>query len=317
MSTPTHLIDLYPCNELACLQVSGQDAITFLQSQLTQDVQLLSKQRAALAGYCTAQGRLLATMILAAGADSQQVIVVTSADLVEGLLKRLRMFVMRSKVVLEVRGDLQVYGMTIADNAHTSDARSVDLPAEVWGAVRQESLQIIRAPSLGGPVSRYWVISPREKGNPIDTAALHDNAQPWQVQEILTGTAWIQDLTKDLFIPQTINLDLIEGVSFTKGCYPGQEVVARTHYRAKTKRRMHAAKVTPLDENIKPGMDVFATDNAQDPCGRVIQVAHDADSTYLLFEAPTAQVQQSGLRVGDGEGSVLEIIALPYGYGTD
>jgi len=312
MSKQTSLINLYPCNELACLQISGQDAIAFLQSQLTQDILLLSQQRAALAGYCTAQGRLLATMVLTAGEDSQQIIALTSSDLVDGLLKRLRMFVLRSKVTLEVRCDLQVYGMTVAEHEHVLDTVPVTLPAKVWESVRQASVQIIQAPALTGLASRYWVIAPKAKGNPFTSAVLHDDAQPWHVQDILAGTAWIQDSTKDLFIPQTVNLDLIEGVSFTKGCYPGQEVVARTHYRAKVKRRMHAAKITPRNESIKPAEDVFPTDSPQDPCGRVIQVAHDTQSTYLLFEAPTNQVKEAELTVVGSEGSSLEIIALPY-----
>lgn len=312
MSTQTRLINLYPCSDFACLQISGPDANTFLQSQLTQDVQLLSQQRAALAGYCSAQGRLLATMLLTTGAQPQQVIALVKSDLIEGLLKRLRMFVLRSKVVLEVRNDLKVYGLTVTESGNHADGLPMSLPAGVWDSGREGSLQVIRAPSATPLVDRYWVIAPQDDAVTIATAVLHDDAQAWHVQEILAGTAWIQDSTRDLFIPQTINLDLIDGVSFTKGCYPGQEVVARTHYRAKVKRRMHAARVTPHHESIKPAVDLFAADNPQEPCGRVIQVARDAQSTYLLFEAPLSQVQHSELRVLDGQGPILEMLALPY-----
>ncbi|AWB33237.1 CAF17-like 4Fe-4S cluster assembly/insertion protein YgfZ [Orrella marina] len=313
-------IDLYPCNELACLEITGQDSVSFLQSQLTQDVQLLSQGRAALTGYCSAQGRLLASMVLVPTDNPQTMLALVRQDLLEGLVKRLRMFVLRSKVVLQVRDDLRVWGLV-------ADAQSeFECPQAIWGVSSVSVGLLVRAPSSGTHQTRCWLISsvastvgaddqtdsdPRSAAPAIAGSVLHQDAASWNVQDILAGLPWIAEATKDLFIPQTVNLDLIDGVSFSKGCYPGQEVVARAHYRAKVKRRMHVARVSGTAE-ILPASDVFVGANPDDPVGRVIQVAREEDMTYILFDAPFKVLSEGGLVAGEAAGPVIELQALPY-----
>lgn len=312
--------DLYCLHELACIQISGQDSLAFLQSQLSQDVTLLATPRAALAGYCSAQGRLLASIVLVPTEEAQTVIALVSADLAQNLIKRLRMFVLRSKVVLDLREDLRVWAI-----ASSQSQPSPDLPGQVWAVGYLAGGTIVRAPSVGESglaiapqgAGRFWFITRQDAAlDQIEGifagATVQSESGPWQVQDVLAGLAWIHDATKDLFIPQTINLDLIEGVSFTKGCYPGQEVVARTHYRAKVKRRMHAARVVPADRGIQASTDVYAESSPDEPIGRVIQVAHDASATFLLFEAQFKSIAQGDLHAQHLQGPGLEMIPLPY-----
>lgn len=316
MSTPTAGINLYRCNDLACLEISGPDAIAFLQSQLTQDMQLLTRQRAALAGYCTAQGRLLATMILVPTDSPQRVLAIVRADLMEGLIRRLRMFVLRSKVVLVPLSEANVFGLSVM-SASTKPPQDLPMVAEPdWSVSNQGQCTFIRAPAGVAGCDRYWIIQEDGASPPIQTALMHDEASEWQVQDILAGMPWIEEATRDLFIAQTINLDLIDGVSFTKGCYPGQEVVARAHYRAKVKRRMHAGRIYPASQAILPGVDVYCASRPDEPSGRVIQVAHGHDASYVLFEAPSGEIHSSELTVLSSQGPGIEILQLPYSLGT-
>lgn len=324
MTATAGAIDLYPCDELACLEISGQDSVSFLQSQLTQDVQLLSKGRAALTGYCSAQGRLLASMVLVPTENAQTMLALVREDLLEGLVKRLRMFVLRSKVVLQVRDDLKVWGL-VTDEQNVAQS-GFNCPSDVWGVMSASVGMLVRAPSSNSQQVRCWVISPvttavesgdSASGNPqfdapaIAGSIMHQDAAYWNVQDVLAGLPWIAESTKDLFIPQTVNLDLIDGVSFTKGCYPGQEVVARAHYRAKVKRRMHVAKVSGTAE-IAPATDVFAAASLDEPVGRVIQSARDGEMTYVLFEAPFKVLSEGGLVAGSASGPSMTVQALPY-----
>nr|WP_128831574.1 hypothetical protein [Alcaligenes sp. HPC1271] len=137
-------------------------------------------------------------------------------DLSEALIKRLRMFVLRSKVTISL-AELQVYGV-----ADQSAAQAV------WNLQRDGDDTLIQAPGELGGLNRYWRISPQQ-----DTNAQASEGR-WETADILAGLPWISADTQDLFIPQTLNLDLIDGINFKKGCYPGQEVVARSHYRARS-----------------------------------------------------------------------------------
>jgi len=144
---------------------------------------------------------------------------------------------------------------------------------------------------------------------------IQQSVAAWAVQDVQAGLPWINDTTVDLFIPQTINLDLTEGVSFTKGCYPGQEVVARAHYRGTVKRRMQLAHLDEVSASIKPGQDIFCPNSSSDPCGRVVNVAHDDKKTWLLFEAPMKLTQADSsapLHVSAADGPTLVMASLPY-----
>jgi folate-binding protein YgfZ len=293
---------------------------------LTQDVDRLKTGQAALAGYCTAQGRLLANMVLAPTQAPDQVLGIVQRDVLPNFLKRLRMFVLRSKVTLDSTTQ-QVSGIVVqtAKLASVAQALGYALPQAVWDTVNSDDGIWIAAPSADITLARFWWVTDELQRAALSTRlgadfVTHESSDAWAVQDLQAGIPWINDRTVDLFIPQTINLDLTEGVSFTKGCYPGQEVVARAHYRGTVKRRMQLAHLDGELLPIKPGEDIFCPADGPNPCGRVVNVGFDGKKIWLLFEAPMklTQTEESGaLRVSTADGPKLAIADLPYPITTE
>jgi len=257
-------------------------------------------------------------MVLHPASVGDSILVLVSADLQEALLKRLRMFVLRSKVTLEARPEVIVraISMTNPQRARAQDHLGHALPDDVWHCAHESTGTWIKAPSSDAELNRYWWIVTDKVALELtsntdgpDEARL--STELWRAGDIQAGLPWIEQRTQDLFIPQTVNLDLTEGVSFTKGCYPGQEVVARAHYRGTVKRRMHLAKA-PSGVEILAGIDVFCPADGPDPCGRVINAASTRAGVWVLFEAPIKQTQTGEFRVGTLDGPVLKVEPLPY-----
>lgn len=321
------LISQYVDLGLVAFTARGTDAFGFLQSQLTQDVERLKSGKAALAGYCTAQGRLLANMVLAPSTSEPDAVTgFVQQEILPNFLKRLRMFVLRSKVTLEPV-ERRVSGIVIETGklAQAAQALGYDLPQAVWDTVNSHEGIWIAAPSADASLARFWWVADASQAAALakrfdGEIVTHASGAAWAVQDLQAGLPWINDTTVDLFIPQTINLDLTEGVSFTKGCYPGQEVVARAHYRGTVKRRMHLAKLDGQPAPIKPGEDIFCPADGPNPCGRVVNVSFDGNETWLLFEAPMklTQTHESGaLRVTAVDGPMLMLAELPYAIRTE
>jgi hypothetical protein len=283
--------------DLCVLQFQGADAVSFLHAQVSNDLEHLAADRACIAAYCTAKGRSLATMVLWREQD-ETVYALVRRDLSEALIKRLRMFVLRSKVTISL-AELQVYGV-----ADQSSAQAV------WSLQRDGGDTLIQAPGDLDGLNRHWRISPQ----PDATAQASDGR--WETADILAGLPWIGADTQDLFIPQTLNLDLIDGINFKKGCYPGQEVVARSHYRGTIKRRMMAARTAVLDTapQTPEAADVFLVSQNAEPlaAARIINRAWQAEQQrlYVLMEVVLADLEQGQFQLEQGQ--ALELQPLPY-----
>lgn len=316
MSDTSALFECYPCPHLAVVEIKGSDAIAFLQSQLTQDVNRMQAGCAALAGYCTAQGRLLASLVLMPTEDEQSVLAMVSADLVEPLLKRLRMFVLRSKVTLEPRPDLLVTGWLVRDTLAAAQATGSALPVAVWACQGTPYGRWIAAPLTSQMPPRFWVVASPVQHDALLNATAgqrldYQTNERWRSFDIQAGLPWIEKATQDLFIPQMVNLDLTDGVSFTKGCYPGQEVVARAHYRGTVKRRMHLGK-GQNSEMPQPGADVYCLSEGPEPCGRVVNAVALEQTLWVLFEAPLRHAPDALWRASSAQGATLQAVDLPY-----
>lgn len=283
--------------DLCVLQFQGADAVPFLHAQVSNDLEHLAADRACIAAYCTAKGRSLATMVLWREQD-ETVYALVRRDLSEVLIKRLRMFVLRSKVTISL-AELQVYGV-----ADQSAAQAV------WNLQRDGDDTFIQAPGELDGLNRSWRISPQQ-----DTNAPASEGR-WETADILAGLPWISADTQDLFIPQTLNLDLIDGINFKKGCYPGQEVVARSHYRGTIKRRMMAARSAILDTapQVQEAADVFLVSQGAEPvaAARIINRAWQAEQQrlYVLMEVVLADLEQGQFQLEQGQ--ALELQSLPY-----
>lgn len=319
-SPPDHqesLGEIHALPDLAVFQATGTDAISFMQSQITNDIESSRHDQSKLAGYCTAQGRLLATMVLQKQPPvpntDPAILGLIKQDLSATLLKRLSMFILRAKVKLSM-SDLKVFGVYVTDHQIDTFQKLVGhpLPLNAWDAFSTQSGNWICAPTTVGH-RWWWIAHPAqiEKNQNLIKSLTNKCASDWHVRDIQAGLPWIELATQDVFIPQTLNLDLIEGVSFTKGCYPGQEIVARSHYRGTLKKRMVLGQIDDLI-NLKPGVDIFERNHPDQPCGRIINVAGASNKTHILFECTFEAMDRNQLVVASAEGPAIKLAPLPY-----
>ena len=329
---------LAPLDDLAVLRIEGADAKDFLHAQLSNDITGLAAAEARLAAYCNPKGRMLGNLVLwheTADADSP-LLALVKADATEAMLKRLRMFVLRAKVSFE-SVPLRAYGASSASSAAIAaqagqpqettaqadtDSGAILSPDSAWQVRRQTRCTLISAPSSTGALARWWVVA----GPEFDSATWATEqrlfireAADWQAQEIEAGLGWVELGNQELFIPQSLNYDLNGGVSFTKGCYPGQEVVARAHFRGVVKRRgIPGYCRVPAELALQAGMDVFDASRPNAPAGRIINAAgattaHEGLRPWHLFmELNLGDLDQGDFRVHSAEGEAIRLLPLPY-----
>lgn len=288
---------------LGCIRVAGPEAAAFLHAQLTNDVISMPPGRARLAGYCSAKGRLFASFVVWKS-TADEVLLICSADLLETTLKRLSMFVLRSKCRLsDASAEFEFFGLAGAD----AKLQLGDLP--VWGRVDAAGATLIRLPSLSGQMLALAVVSANAANTLPDGAPLAESNWRWLV--LLAGLPTIEAATRELFVPQMVNLDLLGGVDFQKGCYPGQEVVARSHYRGTLKRRMF---LFDCDVPAAAGAEIFARQDPGQPAGVVVNAAQQpgASGCTLLAEVKLAAYAGDDLCLGNAPGVPLRRRPLPY-----
>lgn len=294
---------LVPLPELGVIAAGGPDTVAFLQSQLTGDVAQLAPDALALNGYCTAKGRLLATFHV--WRDGDELLLRLPREILPAVLKRLQMFVLRAKVQLRDASERwTTHGLLGA-------VPGAPLPSTVWTAHRTDGAVVARVPAAPEAPDRYLISAAAEAALPAWCEGLpRADAQTWWWSEIAAAVPTVFAATQEKFVPQMINYEVLGGVSFRKGCYPGQEVVARSQYLGKLKRRMSIAHV-PGDAP-PAGADVYAAGAAQ-PVGTVVMAAPSpAGGTDLLFEVPIDRLASGTLHAGAPDGPPLAVRDLPY-----
>ena len=314
---PSGMVSSLP---LGVIQAEGVDAASFLQGQLTHDVLLLPVGQARLAGYCSAKGRLMASFWVLK-LSPEKFILVCHASLIAGILKRLSMFVMRAKVKLVDASDayrltgLLGDGLLKAFPALANQAPWKVLPlSETDGYL----IQLYPAITNQGAVPRALMIAKNSENMPVELAQANLEAlsqETWQLSEVLSGISMVQDLISEAFVPQMLNYESVDGVSFKKGCYPGQEVVARSQFRGTLKRR---AYVVSSQAPLSVGQEIFSSDEETQACGMVANAASfssDASSPpasyWGIVSMQTSAAAQS-LHIGSAQGPELNVHALPY-----
>lgn len=292
------------------LEITGDDARAFLHGQLTNDIEHLASDHARLAGWCTPKGRLLATLLVVP--TERGFFLLLARDLIPSVAKRLRMFVLRAKVTIEDASDQwSQFGLFGAAVLPALAALGVEMPDAPDAVIRTGDATIVR---VGGDRARMLVPAPGP-GAFIERlgAAEADDAR-WQLEDIRMGLPQVVEATQDLFVPQMLNLEAIAGVDFKKGCYPGQEVVARAQFRGQVKRRMVHARIPAAgaDVVLAPGQDLFSDDQPAQPIGTIVSVAPAHNGSELLAVIPVAaSEQQLSIRAAPGA-PALELLALPY-----
>ncbi|MBL8289570.1 MAG: folate-binding protein YgfZ [Rubrivivax sp.] len=300
-----------PCGALrltdwGVIRARGDDAESFLQGQLTNDVSgLRGGSAAVLAGYCSAKGRLLATFVVWRD-DADDFLLACSADLLAPTLKRLSMYVLRARCKLsDATADVPLWGLA---GAAAVSAFGANWPQRAWEAASlQGAGRLIRFPDAladAGVVPRALLAG---GGPPAALPAL--DASAWRWLEARSGTARIVAATVEQFVPQMVNLELVGGVSFRKGCYPGQEVVARSEYRGTLKRRAYVLRAAAA---LEPGQEVFHSEDPGQPAGLVVLGGGHAGTFAGLVELKIAATAGGSLHLGSADGPLLTFVDQPY-----
>ena len=302
----------------AVVRVRGVDAEKFLQGQFTNDLRLLHDGHSHLSGYCSPKGRALAVPRFCRRDDDYYLILPTA--LVEPMVSRLRKYVLMSKVTFEVMDDWVHIGFVDRRGGVTlAAAVGGELPAAANDVTHFDGVSVIRLP---GPAARYQLLGEFEAVRTIwerlRTRAAPVGAGPWEYLDIEAGLPAVYPETTDAFVPQMLNLDLLGGISFKKGCYTGQEVVARTHYLGKLKRRMfrlHCATATPR----AAGTAIFNTAlRADESAGTVVRAQLAPDGGVALLAVLQIDAAATGeLRLGAIDGPSCALMPLPYAVIAD
>jgi tRNA-modifying protein YgfZ len=292
---------------LALISARGADAGSFLQGQLTNDVLLMKETEARLAAWCSAKGRMLSSFIVWKNSP-EEFYLLMSADLLTVTLKRLKMFVLRAKCVLtDETANFQVMGL-VGEQAVTMNLGA--LRADSMPASSPKSLEkaILLPPGWHAQqaVPRALHIMP------ANTPVLPDAIlfARWNYLEVTSGIARITAPIHEAFVPQMLNYESVGGVNFKKGCYPGQEVVARSQFRGTLKRRAYLMR---SEAALQAGQEVFDAPDAQQPCGTVAQAASDPQGGWLaIVSMQTGAAGSANLHAGSADGAKLQLLSLPY-----
>ncbi len=293
---------------LGVIRIVGDDAVKFLQGQLTQDVALLDLTQARLAAFCNAKGRMQASFVVFKRSQ-EEVLLVCSRDIVAATLKRLSMFVMRAKAKLsDASGEFALHGML--GSAIESIAGSLCSAGEK--ADFGDANMVFLYPGAGQPRAMWCAPA----GSPVPQAPSIDLAA-WHWLEVQSGIAMITQPIFEAFVPQMLNYESVGGVNFKKGCYPGQEIVARSQFRGTLKRR---AYLVHTDAVPAVGQEVFHAGDAEQPCGMVASAAANptggSDAIVSMQTSAAADAaehaDEARLRLGSAAGAALSLLPLPY-----
>lgn len=285
-SLPQTLVRL---DEYRCIRFSGEDSESFLQSQLTNDIVVLKPGDHQINAYCNPKGRALSVFRLLR--TEQEFYMLLPSDLAAALLKRLQLYKMRAKVEITLADNLLIVG------ALNFDIDNAGIFVHTWQLDAHRAIGLIDLKNQSDFETSY--------GNNLPGSEL------WRIGEIISGTPQVYESTSEEFIPQHINLDLISGISFTKGCYPGQEIVARLRYLGKLKQRMIAGAVTNAT-NCEPGSPVYISEKGDQKAGAIVESVQCGQAHYVLTTVPSGHIEKGVIRIGSPDGPVMNRITLPY-----
>jgi folate-binding protein YgfZ len=295
-------------SHLGLLGITGNDAEPFLQGQLSCDVKGLSAGTATFGAYCSPKGRMLANFLL--WPEAEGYLMALSSTLVSAIEKRLRMFVLRAKVVIADRTAERVLVGAAGGKAEDALRTVGAVPSRPHGVARSPGATAVRLPA-----DRFVIAVAPDRAEAL-WAGLSGPLRPvgtpcWEWLDVAAGLPLVTARTQDEFVPQMANLELIGGVSFQKGCYPGQEVVARTQYLGKAKRRMFLARVEGAAP--APGDPLYSEDLGDQASGTIVNAAPAPEGGFdVLAVIPAASAAGSTVHLGSLAGAPLRFRPLPY-----
>jgi tRNA-modifying protein YgfZ len=297
-------------SDQSLLSFMGQDSGAFLANLLTCDVAAVTPTRSTYGAYCTPQGRMLASFLL--WRSEQGYFMQLPSSLREPIQKQLSRYVLRSKVKIEdASGAWSLIGIAGEDATSVVEHLVGPAPHGVRGISHSPDATVIRLPG-----DRFEIVAARNKAprilESLASGTEKAGSEYWDWLDIRAGISTITPATQEAFVPQMVNLDLLGGVSFEKGCYPGQEIVARMHYRGTLKQRMYLASIASA-EKPQPGDKLYSANFGDQACGSIVNAAQspyggfDALAVIQITSAAKGPVRWKSL-----DGPVLKFQSLPY-----
>jgi len=283
-------------NQLGAIQVEGEDAQSMLQNLLTNDVAALAINQSHLSGLCNPKGRLLAIFLLLRRSNGY--LLILPKAMCAGLQQRLSMYILRSKVTITDASDnVKCIGLTLANDGIIN---SRELPEVDFQATEHDDSVLIKYP---GSQPRFLCVGSPGQLTTFTAELLEQQwhsatESDWELLDIAAGLPMIQPSTKEQFTTQQVNLDLVNGVSFKKGCYPGQEIVARLHYLGTPSRRMFQAEVHTANP-VNVGDEV--TSEEGNVAGHVVRVQQKNDGSLLMLVSLKLSAIDLGVFVHNNE----------------
>lgn len=301
-----------PLTHLGLIAATGEEAASFLHNQLTNDVEHLPATQARLAGYCSPKGRLLASLLVWKNADG--ILLQLPREIQAPVQKRLQMFILRAKAKLaDVSDEKVMLGLAGPAAASALLPWYPELPLAIYDQIDTDAGTLIRHPNAFGIPRYQWITNAAvamEAWPQLSTVLQAASPDAWHLAEIDGGVPQITAATQEQFVPQMINFELIGGVNFKKGCYPGQEIVARSQYLGKLKRRMMHASVDAA--NVVPGAEIFSVADPDQPCGMVVNATRSNAQTFDCLVEIKLAAADGEVRLGAADGPLLSFQPLPY-----
>jgi tRNA-modifying protein YgfZ len=300
---------------LGVISVHGRDTAEYLQGQFSNDVREVDEDHSQLSAYCTPKGRILGLFRLFRRGDTYYLRL--PLDTLDAVLERLRRYVLRAEVTLEDATDNFIrIGVTGKEAAVELSTVIANLPEQAGAAVTTRDLSVLRVPgvhprfevyALSYDAARSVWDTLNVRGAPVGLAA-------WQLTEIQAGLPNVFASTAELFLPQMLNLQLIDGVNFRKGCYPGQEIVARTQYLGALKRRMYTGRIA-ADTPPLPADALYTPEDSVQAAGQLVDARPHPDGGYAALAVLQISAAETGnLHLGSSDGPAFTLEALPYPF---
>ncbi len=297
---------------LGLIRVTGEEARTFLHSQFTNDLELVTAQTGQLSSYCNPKGRLLS--IFQIYQRDGDYFLVLPKDVIEVTLGKLAMYKLRAKAELsDVSDQFVLFGAAGPEVKPAFENLGIALPQKTYGCTWENGMTLVRLPSEN---SRILIVTEAETavslGEQLTEKMPLATSRLWDLHDISCGIPRVTALTNEAFTPQMTNLELVDGVSFSKGCYPGQEVVARTHYLGKPNRRMYQACIA-TERLPEPGTNIFSAEEGDQPLGKVVvSQMVSAKQASALIVLRTQKEGDPDLRIESADGPAVSLQKLPY-----
>ncbi|MEM7400640.1 MAG: hypothetical protein AAF304_01685 [Pseudomonadota bacterium] len=306
---------VYACDlsNLGLIRVSGEDAFSFLHGQFTNDLNIVNADTSQLSSYCNAKGRMLAIFRIFKRDDDYFLLL--RRDVIEVVLNKLNMFKLMAKVELtDISNEIVIFGIAGPNTDSLLDENGIQAPINLDQVITKENTTAIKITSQH---SRALIVTSFNEAKVIWNSIINQSVQMsyhfWELIDIKNGIPTVTAETIETFIPQMVNLELIGGVNFQKGCYPGQEIVARTHYLGKPNRRMYRIQFE-CNECPAPGTNIFSKANSEQPVGKIVS-AQKANSKHCetLTVLRTEKELANDLHLEAYPNSIANIKSLPYG----